>query len=178
MNRAGIAVSAAAAVFLFTGFGPPDPDRFGAADLARSVAPLAPNVSDLTRNVTDVADRTRDGDDELITLKSDILFAFGKATLNDAARALIATLVAKVPKKARLYVGGHTDSIGSTASNQALSTARARAVADIVRGARPDLKLTVHGFGETRPVAPNTRGGKDYPAGRAENRRVELRYRA
>lgn len=174
----GRSAAAAAAVLLLTGFAPPDPDGFTAADLTRSVAPLTPNVSDLARNVTDVADQTRDGDDELITLKSDILFAFGKAALNDQARARIAALADEVPNKARLYVSGHTDSIGSAASNQRLSAARARAVADAVRAARPDLKLTVQGFGESRPVAPNTVAGRDNPENRAKNRRVELRYRA
>ena len=178
MSARAAAAAAVAAVLLLTGFGPPDPGGYTDADLARSISPLQRNVSDLSRNVTDVASRSRDGADELITLKSDILFAFGKAALSDAARAKIAALVAKVPKKARLYVGGHTDSIGSTASNQRLSAARAQAVADVVRATRPDLRLTVEGFGETRPVAPNTSGGKDYPAGRAQNRRVELRYRS
>jgi outer membrane protein OmpA-like peptidoglycan-associated protein len=36
--------------------------------------------------------------------------------------------------------------------------------------------MDVQGFGEDRPVAPNERGGEDDPAGRAQNRRVELRF--
>ena len=36
--------------------------------------------------------------------------------------------------------------------------------------------LTVTGHGDTDPVAPNSKGGEDNPEGRAENRRVEIRY--
>lgn len=163
---------------MLTGFGPPDPDGFSDRELASSISSLDRNVDGLSPNVTDAADRSRDGDDELITLKSDILFAFGKSNLNEAAAAKIRDLVDDVPEKARLYVGGHTDSIGSSASNQGLSEARAKAVAEVIRAARSDLKLTVKGYGEARPIAPNTSGGKDDPEGRAKNRRVELRYQA
>jgi len=39
-----------------------------------------------------------------------------------------------------------------------------------------DTDETVQGFGASRPVAANETGGKDSPEGRAQNRRVELRY--
>ena len=177
-SRSIAVVGAATAVLLLTGFGPPDPGSFSDADLATSISPLTANINDLTASVTDVADKTRVGSDELVTLKSDVLFAFGKATLSERAQAKIRTLVNDVPKKAQLSVTGHTDSIGSTSSNQTLSAARAKAVADVIGAARPDLKLTVAGYGEARPTAPNASGGKDNPEGRAKNRRVELRYRA
>lgn len=177
-SRSIAVVGAATAVLLFTGFGPPDPNGFSDADLTTSISSLTLNVDDLTPNITDVAEKTRVGSDELVTLRSDILFAFGKATLSGPAQAKIRTLIEDVPKKARLSVAGHTDSVGSTSSNQKLSEARAKAVASVIRADRPDLKLTVAGYGETRPVAANTTGGKDNPEGRAKNRRVELRYRA
>lgn len=81
-----------------------------------------------------------------------------------------------VPDGASVTVSGHTDSVGSTEDNLALSTERAQAVADALADARPDLRLDVKGYGETRPIADNTRGGEDYPPGRAENRRVEISY--
>jgi OOP family OmpA-OmpF porin len=66
---------------------------------------------------------------------------------------------------------GYTDSIGSAEYNQALSIRRAEAVYRYLvnRGIAPE-RLTVEGFGETRPVASN-----DTETGRAQNRRVELR---
>lgn len=170
----GIAGAVAAAVLL-TGFGPPpDPGGFSDADLARSISPLTLNVDDLQRNVQSVATTTKG----LVTLNTDVLFAFGKADLSERARQGIADALDDIPRKATVQVGGHTDSIGSTASNQRLSEQRAKAVAAAVRSARPDLKLQVRGYGEGRPVASNTSGGKDDPVGRAKNRRVELRYQA
>jgi outer membrane protein OmpA-like peptidoglycan-associated protein len=65
---------------------------------------------------------------------------------------------------------GHTDSVGKDDDNLRLSKARAAAVVDyiakkgIARG-----RLESEGFGETKPVAPDT------PAGRAKNRRVEFK---
>lgn len=146
------------------------------ASLRDSVSDLDPNVEDLGRNVDDVAGTGTDGGETVVTLAADVLFAFGKATMPPSAPARIAALMAKVPRRATLKVHGHTDSVGSTTDNLALSKARAQAVAAAVRAARPDLRLDVRGFGETRPVAPNSTGGADDPVGRAKNRRVELRY--
>lgn len=67
-------------------------------------------------------------------------------------------------------IEGHTDSVGSDASNMALSQRRAKAVRDyIVKNFKVDGKrLTAKGYGETRPVADNATA-----AGRAQNRRIE-----
>lgn len=73
-------------------------------------------------------------------------------------------------------VDGHTDSRGSAAYNLKLSQQRADSVKSylVTHGVAAD-RLTTRGFGETRPVAPNTKpNGEDNPAGRAQNRRVEL----
>ncbi len=148
------------------------------AELDASVHVLELNVhqGDLDASVTQIAQESTDGGDEVITLASDILFAFDKSDLSSAATARIEDLVAEVPKGAAVDIGGYTDSLGSTAYNKKLSTARAKAVADVVGDARSDLDLTVKGFGEADPVAPNTSGGDDDPVGRAKNRRVEIRY--
>jgi outer membrane protein OmpA-like peptidoglycan-associated protein len=146
------------------------------AQLDSSVHDISLRVSDLQLPVKDVATTTSDGRQTVVSLRSDVLFAFGKAGVSDAASAKIATLLAKVPKKARVEVDGFTDNIGSAASNRRLSRARARSVAAAIHAARSDLRLSEHGYGESRPVAPNTSGGKDDPAGRAKNRRVEIRF--
>jgi outer membrane protein OmpA-like peptidoglycan-associated protein len=146
------------------------------ADLAASVRDIDLRVSDIQPRVEDVETTATEGDETVVSLRSDILFAFGRAELPTAAAAKIKTLLTSVPRGARLRVYGHTDSVGDDARNQTLSRARAAAVAAVVRRARPDLTLDVRGFGESRPVQPNTLGGKDNPEGRAANRRVELRY--
>lgn len=146
------------------------------AELDTSKVPLDLAVQPFEPAIEPWETERRDGDQTVLSLRSDVLFAFGKADISGRAKAELATLVAGVPKSAAVSVGGHTDSIGSTQANLALSRSRAAAVAAVLHEARPDLRLTVQGFGESRPVAPNTSGGKDDPEGRAKNRRVEIRY--
>ena len=71
----------------------------------------------------------------------------------------------------KLTIEGHTDNVGSAASNQALSEKRAAAVRQAlidtyhVDGGRLEAK----GLGQTKPA-----GSNDTPEGRQSNRRVEL----
>lgn len=73
-------------------------------------------------------------------------------------------------KNIKGVIEGHTDSVGSNASNMALSQRRAKAVRDyIIKNYKVDAKrLTAKGFGETRPIADNKTA-----EGRAQNRRIE-----
>jgi outer membrane protein OmpA-like peptidoglycan-associated protein len=146
------------------------------AQLDSSVRDISLPISDLQLPVKDVDTTTTKGTQTIVSLKSDILFAFGKSALSEAAATKIAALLAKVPKSAQVKVYGYTDNIGSSASNRRLSQARARSVAAAIHASRLDLRLSEHGYGESRPVAPNTSGGKDDPEGRAKNRRVEIRF--
>lgn len=126
---------------------------------------------------TPLKTETKDGSTSVVTLASDILFAFGKATVNEAAATQVRESLSGVAHGAAVSVGGHTDSIGDDASNLTLSQQRAQAVADLITAARPDLVLSVEGFGESKPVADNgTPPDNDNPEGRAQNRRVEIRY--
>lgn len=150
---------------------------------ADSIHQLDPNVHELDANVHELdasivpmGSTSTQGEETVITLASDILFAFDEATVEEAAADKVADLVADVPEGATVEIGGHTDSVSVDDYNQALSEKRAEAVADIVEKARPDLRLEVRGYGESRPVAENTSGGEDDPEGRALNRRVEIRY--
>jgi OOP family OmpA-OmpF porin len=64
---------------------------------------------------------------------------------------------------------GHTDSVGTEAYNQGLSTRRANAVMDVLTGRFnvQQSRISAAGYGESRPVASN-----DTVAGRDQNRRV------
>jgi len=110
-------------------------------------------------------------------LPSDVLFAFGSATLSPAAAGAIDALAKQITATSgTVTISGYTDSVGSDADNQKLSEARAAAVQQAVAAKLGgDFTYKSVGFGETRPVAPNTNpDGSDNPDGRARNRRVEL----
>lgn len=110
----------------------------------------------------------------------DVLFEFGRAGLTRDARGKIRDIadVLRSPDVAwrRVAIEGHTDSVGSEQANRVLSLQRARAAADgLAAQGVAASRLTVQGFGEGYPVAPNTyRDGNDNPDGRARNRRVEI----
>lgn len=113
-----------------------------------------------------------------INLSSDVVFAFGSAELSPAAQEALDAVADEIGTGGgTLTVKGHTDSIGDDASNQVLSEQRAaavRAALEALLGG--SFTYQTVGFGETTPIAPNTRpDGSDDPDGRAQNRRVEIR---
>ncbi len=68
-------------------------------------------------------------------------------------------------------IGGHTDNVGGAAYNLKLSEARAAAVkAWLVAHGVAASRVNSHGYGDTRPLVPNTSNEN-----RAKNRRVELK---
>jgi outer membrane protein OmpA-like peptidoglycan-associated protein len=100
-------------------------------------------------------------------------FAFNSAALDPASDSAIASVAAMLARHPNwnVTVEGHTDSIGSAASNKLLSERRVAAVRDrLVNGHRvAGSRVTAAGFGASRPRDPNTT-----IEGRARNRRVEL----
>ena len=108
----------------------------------------------------------------------DVVFASGKAKIVaserpklDAAVKLIKPQV-KVAKRwapVKLFVIGHTDTVGDAASNRALSLKRARAIARYLkRKGRLNIPVRYTGLGEDRPKV-STADETDEPA----NRRAE-----
>jgi outer membrane protein OmpA-like peptidoglycan-associated protein len=102
-----------------------------------------------------------------------ILFETGKAALTPASTRDL-QLVAEVltqDQTLRLEIQGHTDNVGQPAANRTLSQQRADAVREflITTGRIAAARLTAVGYGDTRPVGPNTTD-----EGRALNRRVEI----
>jgi len=85
----------------------------------------------------------------------------------------IAEIVEK--EKGAVRIVGHTDDQalgggGQFKDNQALSVARAQAVANLLKGALTDAsRITVEGRGSSEPIAANSSAD-----GRARNRRVEV----
>ena len=71
-------------------------------------------------------------------------------------------------------IGGHTDNVGKEAYNMTLSGQRADAVkAWLVAHGVAASRLTTHGYGDTKPLVPNTTDDN-----RFKNRRVELKRNA
>ncbi len=135
-------------------------------------------VEQLERAIEDLGARVRDAD-ILVELSGDVLFDFDRAHIRaDAEESLRkVALVIREKRKGDVLISGHTDSKGSEEYNQQLSKRRASAVRSwlATHGGIPDGVMSTAGYGETRPVAPNTRpDGTDNPEGRAKNRRVEI----
>ena len=101
-----------------------------------------------------------------------IRFDVNKATIRPESMGVINSIygLLKDHPEINLSVEGHTDSDGDDASNQSLSERRAQAVVDqlVSMGISVD-RLTGKGFGESRPLGPNTTS-----EGKANNRRVEF----
>jgi outer membrane protein OmpA-like peptidoglycan-associated protein len=102
-----------------------------------------------------------------------ILFDFNQSTIKAESRPALDEIAKylKANPERKVYVVGHTDSVGGFDSNMQLSKARAAAVAaDLAKtyGIQA-ARLQASGVGLQSPVASN-----DTEDGRAKNRRVEL----
>jgi outer membrane protein OmpA-like peptidoglycan-associated protein len=102
-----------------------------------------------------------------------ILFDTAKADVKDESKPAldeVAKLLTQNPKL-RLWVVGHTDSVGAVASNVDLSKRRAAAVIAVLVAKYHIAagRLDSFGNGPYAPVASN-----DTDAGRTQNRRVEI----
>ena len=109
-----------------------------------------------------------------VRLGAEILFATAEYTLRpeaDAALERVGALLKEHPGLP-ILIQGHTDNVGRPAANQLLSERRARAVMEwlVARAGIPKDAITTKGLGESTPAASNAT-----PAGRQQNRRVEIR---
>jgi outer membrane protein OmpA-like peptidoglycan-associated protein len=106
-----------------------------------------------------------------IVVKKKIHFATGRAEIRADSHIILDAVIdvlANHPEIRKIRVEGHTDSVGSDATNMRLSQKRAQAVVDYLtmQGIPADM-LIARGYGETMPIAPNnTRRGRE------QNRRV------
>ena len=101
-------------------------------------------------------------------------FEFDSAKLTTASLEVLkdAVKIIKRHPDVTVEIAGHTDSQGNEDYNQGLSERRAQAVADFLIGKGANASnIAVKGYGESQPVADNATD-----AGRAANRRVELRH--
>ena len=135
-----------------------------ATELAAEVKRLETELADLR------AKQTERG--WILTLKNELLFDSGGATLKPGAhRALdnLAQFLRKHPER-DIAIEGFTDAIGSPDSNQRLSERRAHAVKEALIGRGIESRrIDARGYGPSFPVASNAT-----ETGRQLNRRVEI----
>lgn len=142
-----------------------------AAEQARLDADMAREDSDaLRRQIAELnAKETERG---LVVTLGDMLFETGNSQLKgNAAENLVklSSFLKSYPDRT-LLIEGHTDNVGSDASNLSLSQRRAESVRTyLLEQGISNNRLSAYGKGESFPVASN-----DSISGRALNRRVEV----
>ena len=101
-----------------------------------------------------------------------VLYDFDSDKIKAEAFSMLgeAVLILKKNPEMKVEIDGHTDSKGSATYNMNLSERRAKSVMKyfVDKGVESE-RLTIKGFGFTKPAASN-----DTKEGRAKNRRVEL----
>jgi len=106
------------------------------------------------------------------TYDAKVLFDFNSAEIKPEAYPMLdeASDILKENPELNVEIDGHTDSIGPADYNMKLSERRANIVMEYFISKGIDAnRLTIKGFGSTKPAASN-----DTQEGRAKNRRVEL----
>lgn len=111
--------------------------------------------------------------EDKIEIQQKIFFETGKATILQRSFGVldqVSSLLIENPQIKQVRIEGHTDDVGSDEFNMELSQSRAESVRRYLleSGISPD-RLQAKGFGETRPVLPNTS-----KRNRSFNRRVEF----
>jgi outer membrane protein OmpA-like peptidoglycan-associated protein len=138
------------------------------ADLSAEVRRLQEDLADLKTQQS--AQQTERG--WILTLRSDLLFDGGSATLKPGAQRSLDNLAQFLRRNPGrdIAIEGFTDSTGSIEGNRMLSERRAAAVKEaLVRQGIESMRIDARGYGPAFPVATNTT-----PTGRQLNRRVEI----
>lgn len=103
---------------------------------------------------------------------NDIKYATSSAAITKSSEYILDELITFLRENptVKIRIEGHTDNVGRSEDNMALSNDRAFTVMDYLQTkgiAGP--RLTFKGYGQTKPLASN-----DTPEGRAQNRRTEF----
>ncbi|MFT3934723.1 MAG: OmpA family protein [Chitinophagaceae bacterium] len=130
--------------------------------------------------LSNVAAHTKEIKDELTKLSSGSTqignFEYQKATLNNSANTNLDSLITLMNRypSIKVQLGGYTDGKGTVEYNLKLSQARVDAcIKYLVKRGINKSRLVGKAFGKCCPLEPDTIDGKDNPAGREKNRRVE-----
>jgi OmpA-OmpF porin, OOP family len=118
---------------------------------------------------------------DYVELDTDALFVFGKSILTPKGHEAIAKIAQDIKSLGvnvkKLRIEGHTDRIGSSESNDKLSSARADAVKNELKTSGISIPIDSLGLGERYPKVTNCSGEKATPKlieCLAPNRRVKI----
>ena len=140
-------------------------------DGVRDIDDKCPNTPGTIEN--DGCPELKEEEKEILKRAFDNLeFETGKAVIRSSSYSSLDELaeLMKANPEWKLRISGHTDNVGSEASNLTLSKNRANSTRDyLVRKGISADRFIVEWYGETKPIYPN-----DTPAGRQKNRRVEM----
>jgi OOP family OmpA-OmpF porin len=104
-----------------------------------------------------------------------IYFDPAKTNINPAAAKALDRngMILKENPKLKVEIGGHTDASGNEKPNEAISEKRAQSAMKYLQDKFniPADRMTVKGYGATKPIADNST-----QEGRSKNRRVEFKY--
>jgi outer membrane protein OmpA-like peptidoglycan-associated protein len=134
-----------------------------AADAQQQAAELQRQIEEMNAKVTERG---------VVLTLGDVLFTTGQANLKAGSTGNLNKLVKFLGDHAdrTVVIEGHTDNVGSDASNQRLSERRADSVkAYLLAQGVSSTRLTAVGRGEGDAIADN-----DSAEGRQQNRRVEI----
>ncbi len=147
-------------------------DEDDADDQTQQAAASQPAASTALEPEGNLDNEACTGRFEILSRTDNIYFPSGSSQLDPRSQPLLNSLVDIIMRcpELTIEVGGHTDSDGSDTSNLALSERRAGAVKQyLVSKNVPDSRIRSVGYGEGRPVAPNTSA-----EGKQRNRRIEF----
>ena len=135
--------------------------------------PLDQQIRELREETAGSGVDVTETDDGFLVNLPDVTFATGSAAITPSFQATLNEVAESLTKypNSLVDVYGHTDTVGSTASNQTLSEERARAVTNylINRGVASN-RMRWQGFGETQ-LKVATADNVNEP----RNRRVEIK---
>ncbi len=134
-------------------------DKFVVRNLIMATGPLESPFSNILT------------DDKLVTHA--IIFEVNKAAIALSGKRYLKEMANFLSEhtEIKLEISGHTDNDGTPENNLKLSQARANAVKKhLTLLGIDESRLTTKGYGESRPLKPNSS-----PEGKQENRRVEFR---
>jgi OOP family OmpA-OmpF porin len=101
-----------------------------------------------------------------------VFFDWNKADLTSRSQAIVrdAATYSTHTQYTRIDVDGNADTSGTPQYNVGLSERRARVVAgELVRDGVPQSAISMHAFGDTKPLVPTGPGVRE-----PQNRRVEI----